>query len=153
MQANRSTPFIDPVGNRHQFLKLAIQPDVMAIVAIECAIELMNIPVDRVVPMPHLPPAVRGVYNWRGEILWIVDLAVLLGLGASERDRKFQPTVVLSSSSQADVGLADRGSQPQSSKKTIGFIVEEIIGIELCQLDLSSGTLPAPLDSELAKLV
>ena len=57
----------------------------MALIEIELVTELVNILVDRVVPMPHLPPAVMGVYNWRGEILWIVDLAMLLGGGSPRR--------------------------------------------------------------------
>jgi positive phototaxis protein PixI len=120
--------------------------------------ELVNMPIDRVVPMPHLPPAVRGVYNWRGEILWIVDLAMLLGAdGASRRDRSLQPTIVLGSITDR-VGIAQlppvgSRSQPQQPQKTIGLIVDEIVEIEWCQLDLIGSTVPADLDPALSKWV
>jgi positive phototaxis protein PixI len=160
IQANRSIPAIDSIErNQQQFLKFAIQPGLMAIVEIECVMELVNIPLDRVVPMPHLPPAVRGVYNWRGEILWIVDLAMLLGVSAGERYRKIQPTIVLSSADRVEIGKSKQQLPARAAatdlapQQTIGFIVDEIIEIELCQLDLSSGSLPEHLNPELAQSI
>ena len=145
--------------NRHQFLRFTLQPGLTALIEIERVMELVNIPIDRVVPMPHLPPAVRGVYNWRGEILWVVDLAILLGLGASNhRFRSSQPTIVLGS-----VGEVATFNQPPqqsavataelSSAKTIGLIVDEIVEIEWCQLDLLGGSLPTHLNPALAQWV
>ncbi len=88
--------------------------------------ELIDIPSDRVVPIPHLPPAVIGVYNWRGEILWVVDLAMVLGSQEQrfDRNRRRYPTIVISSAT-------DSGGQ----KKTIGLVVDEIADIEWCELD------------------
>lgn len=37
-----------------------------------------------VTPVPGAPPAVRGVHNLRGEVIPIVELATLLGLGGGE---------------------------------------------------------------------
>ena len=141
--------------NRHQFLRFVLQPGLTALVEIERTIELVNIPTDRIVPMPHLPPAVRGVYNWRGEILWIVDLALLLGLsGSTQRYRSVQPTIVLSSSGQGDLLQRPASATAVPAVKTIGFIVDEIVEIEWCELDSnSSGSLPADLPPELAQWV
>jgi positive phototaxis protein PixI len=88
--------------------------------------ELIDIPSDRVVPIPHLPSAVIGVYNWRGEILWVVDLAIVLGSQGRrfDRHRRCYPTIVISSAT-------DSGGQ----KKTIGLVVDEIADIEWCELD------------------
>jgi positive phototaxis protein PixI len=84
-----------------QFLRFQVYPNLMALIEIEVVTELLNILIDRVVPMPHLPPAVMGVYNWRGEILWIVDLAMLLGtVSSSRRYRSLQPTIILTSTVQ-----------------------------------------------------
>jgi positive phototaxis protein PixI len=127
----------------------------MALIEIEHVLELVNISIDRVVPMPQLPPAIRGVYNWRGEILWIVDLATLLGLGTERRYRSIQPTIVLSSAD--DVASSQHQQQVAtatgSSAKTIGFIVDEIMEIEWCQIDPSGSTLPDRLNPELAQWV
>ncbi len=37
-----------------------------------------------VTPVPGAPPAVRGVHNLRGEVIPVVELAMLLGLGGGE---------------------------------------------------------------------
>ncbi len=88
------------------------------------ATELIDIPSDRVVPIPHLPPAVLGVYNWRGEVLWVVDLAVLLGDGGLEfeTERRSYPTIVVSAIDSS------------GETKTIGLVVDEIADIEWCEL-------------------
>lgn len=151
----RSTVGADSGRNRHQFLRFVLQPGSTALIEIERTIELVNIPTDRIVPMPHLPPAVRGVYNWRGEILWIVDLALLLGLsGATQHYRSVQPTIVLSSGGEGDLlQRSPVAATAVPAVKTIGFIVDEIVEIEWCELDPnSSGSLLA-VHPELAQWV
>jgi positive phototaxis protein PixI len=88
------------------------------------ATELIDIPSDRVVPIPHLPPAVLGIYNWRGEVLWVVDLAVVLGdRGLQvEVERRSYPTIVVSAIDSS------------GETKTIGLVVDEIADIEWCEL-------------------
>ena len=81
--------------------------------------------------MPHLPPAVMGVYNWRGEILWIVDLAMLLGTAiGTRRYRSLQPTIILASTT------SDGSPAATEQAQTIGLVVDEIAEIEWYQPDL-----------------
>jgi positive phototaxis protein PixI len=105
--------------------------------------ELIYIPSDRVVPIPHLPPPVLGVYNWRGEVLWVVDLAVLLG--AKERqfhaERQSYSTIV--------VRVLDRSGET----KTIGLAVDEIADIEWCELVASPAVTIDPPQLELSPWV
>ncbi len=113
-----------------QFLKFYLQSDLAVLIAIASVKELMNIPIfsgsereNRVIPMPHLPSAVMGVYNWRGEILWIINLAKLLGLnplGSSLQSRIVRPTIVISNATATMLG----------DLKTIGFVVDTIAEIE-----------------------
>jgi positive phototaxis protein PixI len=107
------------------------------------ATELIYIPSERVVPIPHLPPTVLGVYNWRGEVLWVVDLAVLLG--ADERqfhtERHSYPTIV--------VRALDRSGET----KTIGLAVDEIVDIEWCELVASPAVTVEPYPVELSQWV
>jgi positive phototaxis protein PixI len=115
--------------SRQQFLEFQLQPKFTGLIEIavggdfqrERVRELVNIPIDRVVPMPHMPPAVMGVYNWRGEILWIVDLAMLLGLITDRSDRycHLHPTIVITS-----------GPNSGGESKTIGLVVDDIAEIE-----------------------
>lgn len=125
-----------------QFLRFHLQPHFTAVVEIDhkgstlCVgaastlaiqvTELINMPIDLVVPIPHLPPAVMGVYNWRGEILWVVDLGILLGLTdrTTTHHRNLQPTIAIS---HATTG---------HEAKTIGLVVDEIFDIEEYQSEL-----------------
>jgi positive phototaxis protein PixI len=122
----------------HQFLKFHLQPNFTAAIEITNnekkigigsdssppirVTEIINMQLDLVVPIPHLPPAVMGVYNWRGEILWVVDLSRLLGLTnrTIERHRyNFKPTIAISTTAKTG-----------SETKTIGLVVDEIYEIE-----------------------
>lgn len=42
--------------------------------------EAITIPAARVTPMPNMPPALLGLINRRSQVLWVADLALLLGL-------------------------------------------------------------------------
>jgi chemotaxis signal transduction protein len=96
----------------------------MAACARQGATELIEIPSDRVVPIPHLPLAVLGVYNWRGEVLWVVDLAVLLGANGHlfDRQQRSYPTIVV------------KALDLSGELKTLGLVVDEIADIEWCEL-------------------
>lgn len=135
---NLATANPTQIATQRQFLRFRIaaaQTDVPTELAIEMSAvaarvgvtELIDIPSDRVVPIPHLPPAVMGVYNWRGSILWLVDLATVLGADPSyHNDRRRYPTIVVA-------GAADTSG----ALKTIGLIVAEIADIEWCELGSS----------------
>ncbi|HSM83303.1 MAG TPA: chemotaxis protein CheW [Nodosilinea sp.] len=42
--------------------------------------EAIATPAARITPMPNMPPALLGLINRRSQVLWVVDLALLLGL-------------------------------------------------------------------------
>jgi positive phototaxis protein PixI len=138
--------------NQQQFLRFQLQPfdftqgtsNLMALMEIDLVTELVNIQIDRVVPMPHLPPAVMGVYNWRGEILWIVDLAMSMGMrGSPLRTRSLQPTIVLTS----------RVTPENPVQKTVGLAVNEIAEIEWFDPDLIQSPVSTQIQPELSRWV
>lgn len=67
-------------GAAGSFLTFSLPPDTTALLAIEQLNEVLKVPLANITPIPHLPDWVLGVYNWRGEILWIVDLGCRVGL-------------------------------------------------------------------------
>jgi positive phototaxis protein PixI len=136
--------------SQQQLLRFRLQPDLTAAIEIvgvtaqgeNRVTELVNVPLDRVVPMPHLPPTILGVYNWRGEILWIVDFVTLLGLNpassAPQHYRSLQPTIVLTNVTSNGNSMA------------IGLVVDRIDEIEWCQPDLARSAPANALKAELA---
>lgn len=77
-----------------------------------CVVEILTVSVSQIVPIFQLPPWVMGVYNWRGEVLWMADLNHLLGLTPwyEQEDYGSQHTVIVlretsQSKERAIVGL------------------------------------------------
>jgi positive phototaxis protein PixI len=71
-------------------------------------LEVVSLSTDRLSPIPDTPAYVMGVTNWRGEVLWVVDLSALMELEPLYRQplrlRKF-PVVIVSHPSTA-IGFA-----------------------------------------------
>jgi positive phototaxis protein PixI len=100
--------------------------------------------------MPQLSPAVMGVYNWRGEILWIIDLARLLGINdpnAPRRHRSLQPMMIINVTATGNSSLESEQQQP------IGLVIDEISEIEWCDRELITSALPANIAPTLSKWV
>ncbi|MEN9227201.1 MAG: chemotaxis protein CheW [Gloeomargarita sp. HHBFW_bins_205] len=60
-------------------LSVQLAPDTWALLPARDCLEVLPLALEQVVPIPEMPPAVMGVTNWRGEILWLVDMAYGLG--------------------------------------------------------------------------
>ena len=79
-----------------QFLKFQLDPDIKAMLPIERITEVLKLQLSQIVPIPHLPAWVMGVYNWRGNILWMVDLSHLIGLSTrSQQQHNFRQTAIV----------------------------------------------------------
>ena len=88
-----------------QYLKFGLYPDTKAMLPIEQITEILKIKLARIMPIPQMPAWIMGVYNWRGEILWTVDIAQMLGLSSGEwlqHQRSKQTIIVLSPESPRD---------------------------------------------------
>jgi positive phototaxis protein PixI len=70
--------------------------------------EILRLQVSQVVPIPDMLPSVLGVCNWRGEILWLVDLSALLGFQPlyTRTLRQGQVTIVIIHHQGHRLGLA-----------------------------------------------
>lgn len=76
-------------NTKEQFLRFDLDSEVRVMLSIAQITEVLKIEFARIVPIPQMPPWVMGVYNWRGDILWIVDLGYLLGLDSWDRQVGF----------------------------------------------------------------
>lgn len=61
-----------------QFLKFLLPPNVNVMLATDRITEILNLNVNQIVPIPQVSSEVIGVSNWRGEVLWLIDLGELL---------------------------------------------------------------------------
>jgi positive phototaxis protein PixI len=72
-------PQISPPETLEQFLRLQLPGKIQAMVATQCLTEILSLNLSQVIPISAMNPAMMGVCNWRGEVLWIADLGYFLG--------------------------------------------------------------------------
>jgi positive phototaxis protein PixI len=99
--------------------------------------EILSLNVSQVVPVPDMAPSVLGVYNWRGEILWLVDLSALLG---------FQP-LYTRSLRQGQVSII----VIQHEGHVLGLAVDSIDQMVWCDSQQMQSPLTAQITPELAR--
>jgi len=83
---------IEPLTTE-QFLMFSLGKDQQqALLATSQLLEIVRVSLSQITPIAEIAPYVMGVYNWRGDVIWVIDLASMLGykpLYAQERS-KFQ---------------------------------------------------------------
>ena len=128
-----------------QFLRFHLEPETKIMLPIEQVTEVLKIDIGNIVPIPQMPSWVMGVYNWRGEILWIVDLGHLIGLD-SWHQQEIRTTdhtaVVLSRRSKSD--------NKKKSQTSLGLIMTRVEDIEWCNANLIQSPPASAITSALA---
>ena len=109
-----------------QQLKFKLYPDTSAMLPIDRITEVVKLQLAQITPIPQLPSWVMGVYNWRGDILWMLDLGQLLGLDSwylHQHDRASHPAIILSPNRQVK----------DESKIHLGLVVAGVEDLEHCE--------------------
>jgi positive phototaxis protein PixI len=89
-----STEAIAP--SLEQFLCFQLPSGVQGILPTQQLTEVLSISINQLVPIADVMPSVLGVCNWRGEVLWLVDLGQLVGLASLlNSDRHLEPLSVI----------------------------------------------------------
>jgi positive phototaxis protein PixI len=91
-----------------KFLSLHLQDQQMVMLPLEQLTEVFNVSLTQIVPIPDVPSTVMGVCNWRGEVIWLVDLGSLLGFAPLHQQgfRQTNYKVVLLQKQGEVLGLA-----------------------------------------------
>ena len=115
-----------------QFLQFQLDSKTTAMLPISEITEVLTIPLGKITPIPHMPNWVMGIYNWRGEVLWMVDLGHLLGFTPWSK-QNLNPvayTAIVLHSIYGNI------SNNQTDKKILGLVVSQIEDIEWCDPQL-----------------
>ncbi|AOY83297.1 MAG: chemotaxis protein CheW [Moorea sp. SIO1G6] len=133
---------------RQQFLRFHLVPDTTALMPINQLTEVLTIAVGQIIPIAHMPPWVMGVYNWRGEVLWMVDLGHIVGLTPWHQ----QP---VNTSHYTSLVLHIQSHDPKSVKynQMLGLVVNRVEDIEWCNPDLIQPLPSSSMNPELAKFL
>jgi positive phototaxis protein PixI len=131
-------------GTLQQFLRFNLLPDTTAMLPVSQMTEVLAIPIGQIVPIPQMPAWVMGVYNWRGEVLWLVDLGNLLGM-----DPIYQSTTSRSAYTTIVIHNATQPGNSATNRKMLGLIVDRVEDMESCDPDLIQSSLNTTVSPDL----
>ena len=81
------------------YLKFQFGQQTPAVLSMSQAQEVFVLPVGRLTAMPNMPPYVMGLLNRRSKVLWVIDLAKMLGLPGIETNVQHYNSVIINSGS------------------------------------------------------
>ncbi len=87
------------------YLKLSIDQAVHAVLLMKQVQEVLVLPASRLTPMPNMPSCILGLMNRRSRVLWVVNLAQVLGTGHLESSTQHY-SVAIARFGQLALGLA-----------------------------------------------
>lgn len=99
----------EPYTNSHLKFRLG---NYLALLPTHQVQEAITIPTSHLTAMPNMPPAMLGLINRRSQILWVTDLALLLGMPVAYPNSQHYNLVLL-----------------QVNRILVGLKVQEIDGI------------------------
>lgn len=68
-----------PPEDGEKFLRFQLGTEAIALLPLSIITQVMQVSVPEILPVPQMPGCVLGIYNWRGEMLWLIDLGQLVG--------------------------------------------------------------------------
>jgi positive phototaxis protein PixI len=64
---------------KEKFLSFNLGVKDTAVISLQHITEVLQVSLPEICGVPQMPSSVLGIYNWRGEMLWLVDLEAMLG--------------------------------------------------------------------------
>lgn len=105
-----------------KFLRFKLGLEGKALLSLSIIHQVMRISAVEILPVPQMPGCVLGIYNWRGEMLWLVDIGQLIGFPPLYGDTN------LSNGGQTGEIMA---IVVQTNEQYLGLVVPQINDIEL----------------------
>jgi positive phototaxis protein PixI len=60
-----------------QFLSFNLEADQQALLPTQQLLEIIKASLTEITAIAGLAPSVMGIYNWRGDVIWVIDLAAI----------------------------------------------------------------------------
>lgn len=102
---------------RQKFLGFSLGSEDKGLLALEQLAEVLSVAVADILPVPEMPGCVLGIYNWRGTMLWLIDLSHLLD---------YPPLLQLQRESESLMVIVI-----QMNGQAMGLVVQHVNDIEL----------------------
>ncbi len=141
---------LDPLPPQTHFSRLLRFPlgsQDSALLPLEQIAEILRLDVAEILPVPEMPGCVLGIGNWRGEMLWLVDLNHLLGCPPLSLTVRKSPIAIVVDLNHQSVGLVveqvhdiESHNLQQLHPPAIGLFPPKLLPFVLGSLPGGSGT-------------
>jgi positive phototaxis protein PixI len=126
-------------GTTTQYISFRLANGLRGMIPTSQLTETINLELGSIVQIPDLPPAVVGICGWRGEVLWLADLAYALR----------SPPLLSGDYPGAKCSVL----RVTANQQTFGILVTEVQQLIRCDRQDISPTLPPQIPPEVAPLV
>lgn len=89
-----------------QFLSLYLTSEKKALLPTEQLVEILNLDFSGILPVPDTKNSVIGVFNWRQQITWLIDVAAALGLKSLLSQRNLSQNAIVIKARDHKLGIA-----------------------------------------------
>jgi positive phototaxis protein PixI len=124
-----------PVDNRQRFLRFMLFQRKDALLSLEKIVEVLQLSLEDIFPVPDMSSCILGVCNWRGETLWLIDLNHLVGYPPLCQQSQFLTTPIV--------------IVVQCDGRSLGLVVEQVSDVDLIdteKIHIESGLCPPKLE-------
>lgn len=111
---------METLETQQKFLSFNLGVKDTAVISLKHITEVLQISLTEICGVPQMPDCVLGIYNWRGEMLWLVDLEDMLG---------YHPLLQDSDSLAKIMAII-----LEIDGKYLGLLVRQLIDIELLDI-------------------
>ncbi|HBE19849.1 MAG TPA: chemotaxis protein [Cyanobacteria bacterium UBA11149] len=124
-----------PPDRRTRLLRFPLGLEDSALLPLGEIAEILRVNVAEILPVPKMPGCVLGICNWRGEMLWLIDINHLVGGYPLLQQEQILTSVV--------------AMVIQANEQSLGLVVPQVNDIELYDLEqiqtAASGLFPSRL--------
>ncbi|MBN3950428.1 MAG: chemotaxis protein CheW [Nostoc sp. NMS7] len=101
---------------KEKFLSFNLGVMDTAVISLQHIIEVLQVPLPEICGVPQMHSSILGIYNWRGEMLWLVDLQAMLGYPPISQESNLVSRMMA-------IVLENKG-------KYLGLLVRQLLDIE-----------------------
>jgi len=98
------------------FLTFQLGTKDAAVLSLANITEVLQVSLSEICGVPQMPNYVTGIYNWRGEMLWLIDLEEMLGYSSITKNSSLISKII--------------AIVVQHEGKSLGLLVRQLMDIE-----------------------
>ncbi|MEQ8539178.1 MAG: chemotaxis protein CheW [Coleofasciculus sp. D1-CHI-01] len=128
-----------PPETQRRLLRFPMSHQDSALLPLEQIGEVLRVNVRDILPVPEMPGCVLGICNWRGDMLWLVDLSQLLGYLSLDQQWQLADALVV--------------LVVQVNEQSIGLVVSQVNDIEYHNLQHLQPAVPGVFPPKLLPFI